>query len=153
MFGLLSSRQQFDAHYRTGGNPRNAPKSFAQMALAPGVEHKEAGVISGGEGKRAHICLELAAEPSLLLLDEPTSGLDTFVATKTLMALSEWSARPGPGGRPRCAYAVVHQPAVEDLAAFTGGVLVRTKVPRRGSPHTGSPSSRAQTAGSGSPCL
>ena len=48
----------------------------------------ERGGISGGEGRRVSIGLELAGSPSCLILDEPTTGLDTVSADRVLKCLN-----------------------------------------------------------------
>jgi ABC-type iron transport system FetAB ATPase subunit len=61
---------------RVGFPPeRHAPAPGA-LGLTPAQLHQPWTELSGGERRRALLCLILARRPEVLLLDEPTTGLD-----------------------------------------------------------------------------
>ena len=79
--------------YVEGGFAAGQDPYRARLILnALGLEGSErAGVISGGEGRRAALARVLAPEPDLLLLDEPTNHLD--------LPAIEWLERELAGSR------------------------------------------------------
>jgi ABC-type multidrug transport system ATPase subunit len=62
-----------------------------------------AGTLSGGEGKRVSIALELLSGPAFLMLDEPTSSLDVGMAQDVMRQLASIASDPSNA----CAVAVV----------------------------------------------
>jgi len=68
------------------------------------VGNPDRGGISGGEGRRVSIGLELAGSPLCLILDEPTTGLDAVSADKVLKCLN-YLAKSG-----MTIIASIHQP-------------------------------------------
>ena len=51
--------------------------------------------MSGGEGKRTNIGMELITEPQVLFLDEPTTGLDAFTAISVVQLLKKYKCMFG----------------------------------------------------------
>jgi ABC-2 type transport system ATP-binding protein len=60
------------AHYTT---PAPRDELLDRFDLA-GVAHRQAGGLSGGEGRRLALALAFAGRPATLFLDEPSAGLD-----------------------------------------------------------------------------
>lgn len=69
--------------------------------------------VSGGEGKRVSVGVELVSDPEILFLDEPTTGLDAKTALDTMQCIKKISKQKQMG-----VVAVIHQPRREILELF-----------------------------------
>lgn len=69
--------------------------------------------VSGGEGKRVSVGIELVSDPEILFLDEPTTGLDAKTALDTMQCIKNISQQKKMG-----VVAVIHQPRREILDLF-----------------------------------
>ncbi|XBI89171.1 hypothetical protein VPH35_027035 [Triticum aestivum] len=75
--------------------------------------------ISGGQRKRASICIELLASPALIFLDEPTSGLDSVASYHVMSRIAAIARRNG-----TTVVAAIHQPSTEVFELFHGLCLL-----------------------------
>jgi ABC-2 type transport system ATP-binding protein len=80
LFGALTVRENVEVFAALAGlDPRQVAGAATRAIARVGLQAeagRRAGVLSGGQKKRASLAAGLAHEPRLALLDEPTAGVD-----------------------------------------------------------------------------
>ncbi len=84
LFGALAGLRRAALH--------RAVDAITERMDLTGVVGQPAGLLSGGQRKRAQAATALIAERPLLLLDEPTVGADPLTRTKLLAVVAERAA-------------------------------------------------------------
>lgn len=69
--------------------------------------------LSGGQKRRASICIEILTKPRLLFLDEPTSGLDSAASYHVMNRILKLAKQDH-----RTVIASIHQPSSEVFELF-----------------------------------
>jgi ABC-2 type transport system ATP-binding protein len=122
LFGALAGLRR--------GALRSAAEQVADELRLTGVLDQRAGLLSGGQRRRAQAATALIGRPRLLLLDEPTAGADPETRAALLAAVR---ARAADGAA--VLYTTHYLPELEDLRA-TLAVARNGRVIARGDQRT-----------------